>query len=89
MTSSAPQPCYNGGEDTFLAHFGTRGEFVDSTYLGQIPSHINLPGNNYLPRDGSIAMVSSNSGASNYPALINVRFGEPGWTAPACLTPAG
>ncbi len=64
VTSSAPQPCYNGGEDTFLAHFGTRGEFVDSTYLGQIPSHINLPGNNYLPRDGSIAIVSSNSGAN-------------------------
>ena len=58
VTPSAPQPCYNGADDAFLAHFGTRGEFVDSTYLGQIPSYVNLPSNNYLPRDGTIAMIA-------------------------------
>ena len=87
VTPSAPQPCYNGADDAFLAHFGTRGEFVDSTYLGQYPFFVNLPGNNYLPRDGSIAMISDNAGANGNPALLSVRFGEPGWTAPACLTP--
>ena len=87
VTPSAPQPCYNGAADTFLAHFGTRGEFVDSTYLGQYPFFVSLPGNNYLPRDGSIAMISDNAGANGNPALLSVRFGEPGWTTPACLTP--
>jgi uncharacterized protein (TIGR03437 family) len=60
---------------------------VDSTYLGQIPSHVNLPGNNYLPRDGTIAIVSGSAGSNNSPALMTVRFGEPGWTAASCLTP--
>lgn len=87
ITASAPQPCYNGGQDVFLAHFGPQGQLEDSTFLGHVPSHVSLPSNNYLPGDASV-MILTHDGTSGYPALMQVRFGEPGWTAPACLTPA-
>ena len=86
VTASAPQPCYNGGADAFLAHFDTNGQLADSTYLGQVSQNVSLPANNYLPRDGTVMIISTSAG-NHGPAMVDVRFGEPGWTAPACLTP--
>jgi uncharacterized protein (TIGR03437 family) len=85
-TATAPRPCYNGGNDVFLAHFGPQGQLDDSTFIGD--SHVSLPSNNYLPVDGSIMVVSTTGGTGNMPAFEQVRFGEPGWTAPACIAPA-
>jgi uncharacterized protein (TIGR03437 family) len=84
VTSSAPQPCYNGGTDGVLAHFGQQGQREDATYVGL---NVSLPSNNYLPGDGSVMLLSPNGGDSNVPAFVQVRFGGLGWTAPACLTP--
>ena len=85
-TSSAPQRCYNGGSDVLLSHFGPQGQLEDSTFIGD--SHVSLPSNNYLPADRSIMLLSTAGGTGNMPAFEQVRFGEPGWSAPACLTPA-
>jgi uncharacterized protein (TIGR03437 family) len=87
-SASAPQPCYDGGEDVVLAHFGPQGQLEDSTFLGEGPSQVSLPSNNYLPADGSVMVLSIGAGTPAGPAFVQVRFGELGWTAPACLTPA-
>jgi uncharacterized protein (TIGR03437 family) len=85
VTTSAPRPCYGGGKDVFLAHFEPQGHLEDSTFIGD--PNVSLPSNNYLPVDGAIMLVSSTGGTGNMPAFEQVRFGEPGWSAPACITP--
>jgi uncharacterized protein (TIGR03437 family) len=85
VSTSAPQPCYNGGNDVFLAHFGPQGQLEDSTFVGD--PHVSLPSNNYLPVDGAVMLLSTTGGTGNMPAFEQVRFGEPGWSAPACITP--
>ena len=84
-TPSAPQPCYDGADDVVLMHFGQQGQLEDSTFVGD--PHVSLPSNRYLPGDGSILLPSTTGGTGNLPALVQVRFGEPGWTAPNCITP--
>jgi uncharacterized protein (TIGR03437 family) len=86
VTTSAPRPCYDGARDVFLAHFGPPGQLEDSTFVGD--PNVSLPSNNSLPVNGSVMLLSTTGGTGNMPAFVQVRFGEPGWTAPACITPA-
>ncbi|HEX3744077.1 MAG TPA: SBBP repeat-containing protein [Bryobacteraceae bacterium] len=85
VTPSAPQPCYDGASDVVLMHFSPQGQLEDSTFIGD--NHASLPSNNYLPRDGSVELVSTTGGTGALPAVEQVRFGEPDWTSPACITP--
>jgi uncharacterized protein (TIGR03437 family) len=85
VSTSAPRPCYDGGNDVFLANFGPQGQLVESTFIGD--PHVSLPSNNYLPLNGSVMLLSTTGGTSNMPAFVEVRFGESGWSAPACITP--
>jgi uncharacterized protein (TIGR03437 family) len=85
VTLSSPQSCYDGGDDVVLLHFGPGGQLEDATYIGD--PHVALPSNNLLPGIGSILLVSTTGGSTGGPAVEQVRFGEPGWTAPACVTP--
>jgi uncharacterized protein (TIGR03437 family) len=87
-TSSAPQPCYSGGNsDTVVLHLAAQGALADSTYLGAqfTPFGMGLPG------DGSVLVATATIDPTslNYLPLVDqVTFGQPGWTAPACLSPA-
>jgi uncharacterized protein (TIGR03437 family) len=89
VTPFAPQICFDGlhatqidtgfGEtNAFIAHLDSHGALLDATYVGQgggFTSGLSLPG------DGSVLLVAGN-------VKYQLRFGGPGWVAPACLSPA-
>jgi uncharacterized protein (TIGR03437 family) len=85
VTISAPQPCFDGastGPNVFVAHLDTHGALLDATYTGQssVSAYaVSLPG------DGS-ALLASDSPYDNNPVRVQLRFGGPGWSAPACLS---
>jgi uncharacterized protein (TIGR03437 family) len=87
-TASAPQPCFSGGNaDTAVVHLTAKGALADSTYLGaqSAPFGMSVPG------DGSVLVATAaiDPTSLNYvPAVDQITFGQPGWTAPACLSPA-
>jgi uncharacterized protein (TIGR03437 family) len=88
VTLSAPQPCYGGNDDTLLMHFDPQGQLADSTFLGQYGQSLAFATNNYLPDAGSIPVLAASGTLSSHAGVMAVRFGAPGWNAPACLTPA-
>jgi uncharacterized protein (TIGR03437 family) len=81
-TDSAPQPCFGGDFDVIVVHLNAQGGLEDATYLGAWESQ---PTGLTLPGDGSVlvAATTGNSGA----VLARITFGQPGWSAPACLSP--
>jgi uncharacterized protein (TIGR03437 family) len=81
VTASAPQPCFGGFSDVFVAHLDSLGELKDATYFGGTSD--DYPVALALDGDGSIMVVASTSG----PAFARIRFGDSGWTAPACMSP--
>lgn len=83
VTASAPQPCHGGVWDVFVAHLGSRGGLLDATYFGG--SQNDSPSGLALAGDGSVllAALTGDQGA----VLARIRFGGPGWNAPACLSP--
>ena len=88
-TASAPQPCYGGASDVVLLHLNAQGGLADSTYLGAYESS---PFGLSLPGDGSVLLaaltVNTDAVSSGYiPVLAQITFGQPGWVAPACLSP--
>ena len=88
-SASAPQPCYGGASDVVLLHLNAQGGLADSTYLG---AHESSPFGLSLPGDGSVLLaaltVNIAAVSSGYvPVLAQITFGQPGWVAPACLSP--
>jgi uncharacterized protein (TIGR03437 family) len=83
VTASAPQPCHGGEWDVFVAHLGSGGGLLDATYFGG--SQNDSPSGLALASDGSVllAALTGDQGA----VLARIRFGGPGWNAPACLSP--
>lgn len=80
-TPSAPQPCHGVGSDVVLIHLSSQGALVDSTFLGGTRASALALG---LPGDGSIVIAARDDSG---PSLAQVRFGEPGSTPAACLSP--
>jgi uncharacterized protein (TIGR03437 family) len=80
-TLSAPQPCFGLAYDVVLMHLSAQGVLADSTYLG---TSRGLSAALALPGDGSVLVAASGDYG---PAVTEVRFGQAGWTAPACLSP--
>ncbi len=82
VTESAPQICFGGGIDGFVAHLDPRGTLLEATYVGgpQAEAAQTLA----LANDGSVMLVAISSG---FPTFSRIRFGGPGWSAPACLSP--
>ena len=83
VTASAPQPCHGGEWDVFVAHLGSRGGLLDATYFGG--SQNDSPSDLALASDGSVLLtaLTGDQGA----VVVRIRFGGPGWSAPACLSP--
>jgi uncharacterized protein (TIGR03437 family) len=76
VTASAPQPCFGGGENMFVAHLGATGALLDSTNAGPGTAEQLA-----IASDGSVIVAGTSS-------VSHIRFGDPGWIAPACLSPA-
>jgi uncharacterized protein (TIGR03437 family) len=61
-------------QDNFVMHFNAGGTLQDSTYAGAAQTLA-------VAADGSVMLAAQG-------AFGRVNFGGPGWTAPACMTPA-
>lgn len=83
MTASAPQPCSGGDQNVVIVHLSANGALLDATYFGN--DQYDGPGGLTLPGDGSVLVTASlgNAGVQ----LAQIRFGQPGWAAPACMSP--
>jgi uncharacterized protein (TIGR03437 family) len=82
VTESAPQICFNGPTDAFVAHLDPHGGLADATYLAG--ALYEFEQGLTVANDGSILLQSWSYGNST---IASIRFGASGWTAPACLSP--
>jgi uncharacterized protein (TIGR03437 family) len=81
VTASAPQICFEGNANAFVAHLDPHGALVDASYAGQnVVEAFGLS----LAGDGSVLLVLNNGGETK----SQIRFGGAGWSAPACLSPS-
>jgi uncharacterized protein (TIGR03437 family) len=81
VTPSAPQLCFQGPMDVFLAHLDPQdGALVDATYIGQ---NANAVWGLSLAGDGSILVVWHSSGNN---VMSQIQFGGAGLNARACLS---
>jgi uncharacterized protein (TIGR03437 family) len=70
-----------------LLHLNAQGGLADSTYLGAYESS---PFGLTLPGDGSVlvaAQTVDKTTSAWAPVLAHITFGQPGWTASACVSP--
>jgi uncharacterized protein (TIGR03437 family) len=83
VTNSAPQPCFGGISDSFVAHVDSNGALLDSTYVGgpfeDSPMAIGLAS------DGSVLLASVSALKAS---LAQIRFGDPGSAPAPCVSPA-
>jgi uncharacterized protein (TIGR03437 family) len=84
MTASAPQPCIGGDYNVVVVHLDANGGLLDATYFGndQADGTLGLT----VPGDGSVLVAAGLGNAGTQ--LAQIRFGQPGWTAPPCMSPA-
>jgi uncharacterized protein (TIGR03437 family) len=81
VTASAPQQCFGGRTDVFVAHLNVQGVLLDATYIGG--TYDDAASALGLSADGSVLLVWGGGGSF----LSRIVFGGPGWSAPACLSP--
>jgi uncharacterized protein (TIGR03437 family) len=82
VTASAPQPCMVADEDAFVTHLDSNGALVDRSYFNRSGSNVTLePIGLALSGSRSIGLVA-NGGAE----LAELRFGDPGTSAAACVS---
>lgn len=87
VTASAPQACFGGATDVFVAHLDSRGALQDATYFGG-PLDDNLLWLLAVAGDDSVLLVAEASLTGvRTPTFARIRFGRSSWTAPACLSP--
>jgi uncharacterized protein (TIGR03437 family) len=86
VTPSAPQPCYSGELDIFVAHLNSSGGLADATYFGG-PWGDRVMNSMIVTPDGSVALAALlNTGdGGTQSTFARIHFG--GGT-PACLSPA-
>ena len=81
VTPSAPQPCFNGTNAiVFVAHLDARGALADATYAG---ANSNFASGLFAGAGGTVRIAYNNSRN-----VATLRFGAPGTSASACLSPA-
>jgi uncharacterized protein (TIGR03437 family) len=86
VTENAPQPCLAGLRDIVAGHLNAAGSLVEATFAGA--SGVDLPYRLTVADAGAIELAALFSDASSaQPTLSQIRFGAPGWRAPACLAP--
>jgi len=85
VTESAPQICFGGLADAFVAHLDPRGALLDATYVGG--PHADTVQALALANDGSVMLVGYPSDSTGLTTFSRIRFGGPGWSAPPCLSP--
>ena len=85
VTESAPQICFGGLADAFVAHLDSRGALLDATYVGG--SHADTVQALALANDGSVMLAGYPLDSTGLTMFSRIRFGGPGWSAPACLSP--
>jgi len=83
ISDSAPQPCFGGAHDVLIARLDASGALRDATYLGGL--YDETVWNIALADDGSVMTVFHSGGPH---AFARIRFGDPGWQAPSCVSPA-
>lgn len=82
VTESAPQVCFNGPIDAFVAHLDPNGRLVEATYVAG--ALYEFEQGLTVANDGAILLQSWSYGNAT---IASIRFGASGWTAPACLSP--
>jgi hypothetical protein len=85
VTESAPQICLGGSADVFVAHLDPRGALLEATYVGG--PHADSAQALALANDGSVMLAGYPSDSTGLTTFSRIRFGGPGWSAPACLSP--
>jgi len=85
VTESAPQICFGGSADVFVAHLDPQGALLESTYVGG--PHSDTTQALALANDGSVMLVAYPSDSTGLTTFSRIRFGGPGWSAPPCLSP--
>jgi uncharacterized protein (TIGR03437 family) len=82
ITPTAPNPCVPGLGSGFLVHLNADGALLEATYINAFDVSPDAMG--VLADDA--AVVYSSGVSVGGPVVAEVRFGSPGWTAPACMT---
>ena len=85
VTESAPQICFGGSADVFVAHLDPRGALLEATYVGG--PHADTAQALATANDGSVMLVAYPPDSTGLTTFSRIRFGGPGWSAPACLSP--
>jgi uncharacterized protein (TIGR03437 family) len=85
VTESAPQICFGGATDVFVAHLDPGGILLDATYIGG-PLDDTVQ-NLAVANDGSVLLVGYPAESTGMFTFSRIRFGGPGSSAPACLSP--
>jgi len=85
VTKSAPQICFGGSTDVFVAHFNPDGILVDATYVGDTTD--NTAEAMTLANDGSILLAWNSNDSNGSNSFSRLQFGGAGWSPPACLSP--
>jgi len=87
VTSSAPEICFEGTNNStngFLVQLNSNGALMNATYLGDSAGGDVLFVGGLVPLpDGTVLIGWRNSPLG---VISKVRFGDGGWTAPACLS---
>jgi len=85
VTPSAPQPCFAGYFDIFVAHLNSSGGLADATYFGG-PWDDWVTNSMMVAPDGSVALTAllATGDGGTQSTFARIRFGG----APACLSPA-
>ena len=86
VTQTAPQICFHGPLDAFVAHLDPRGALLDATYTGggQLGTAQALA----VSSDGTSVLQAGSSSPVANNTLARIQFGGSGWSAPACLSPS-
>jgi uncharacterized protein (TIGR03437 family) len=85
VTDSAPQICFGGSTDAFVAHFSPQGILLDATYIGD--TNDNTAEAIALANDGSILLAWNSNDSTGSNSFSRIQFGGAGWSPPACLSP--
>jgi hypothetical protein len=85
VTKSAPQICFGGSSDVFVAHFDPQGIVLDATYVGDTTD--NTAEAMTLACDGSILLAWGSNDSTGSNSVSRIQFGSAGWIPPACLSP--
>jgi uncharacterized protein (TIGR03437 family) len=86
VTQSAPQICFHGPLDAFVAHLDAQGALVEATYAGG--GDQEAPQALAVESGGSILLQAYSPSSVPNNTVARIQFGGSGFAAPACLSPS-